>query len=377
MGFDLLTENLFAGHAAAAAGSVAGAAFLTHPLDTLKTLLQVGAGSSQQVGLWQVVERVRMVSGLSGFYSGLGWSVLGKLFGFGSRFGTYEILTAYYKDGRTYNYVHVSEAFLAGMAAGAMEAVICTPFELLKIRSQVSSASLLRKLGSVGVMQESTPLISKLLPGSTPNMKAWNNTLGMLSTLSTSHIDIVGVLKQYPWMLTGSGRPPFASEVKEPSKIVSLEGWSALWRGLRPGIAQKCVFGGFFFSTWQFFHIAMLDWKALDLNPPPRSIDDVGPVSPLASSLAAGFSGMVAAAASHPFDTAKTRSHCIVTPKYIAMERKLLRWERPGIWLERATGMSPADRNIMFRGLKLRMLCSGIASFALVGSYLLSVDYLF
>lgn len=41
MGFDLLTENLFAGHAAAAAGSVAGAAFLTHPLDTLKTLLQV------------------------------------------------------------------------------------------------------------------------------------------------------------------------------------------------------------------------------------------------------------------------------------------------------------------------------------------------
>ncbi|XP_065001365.1 solute carrier protein FPSE_08119-like isoform X3 [Musa acuminata AAA Group] len=345
MGFDLLTENLFAGHAAAAAGSVAGAAFLTHPLDTLKTLLQVGAGSSQQVGLWQVVERVRMVSGLS--------------------------------DGRTYNYVHVSEAFLAGMAAGAMEAVICTPFELLKIRSQVSSASLLRKLGSVGVMQESTPLISKLLPGSTPNMKAWNNTLGMLSTLSTSHIDIVGVLKQYPWMLTGSGRPPFASEVKEPSKIVSLEGWSALWRGLRPGIAQKCVFGGFFFSTWQFFHIAMLDWKALDLNPPPRSIDDVGPVSPLASSLAAGFSGMVAAAASHPFDTAKTRSHCIVTPKYIAMERKLLRWERPGIWLERVTGMSPADRNIMFRGLKLRMLCSGIASFALVGSYLLSVDYLF
>lgn len=48
-----------------------------------------------------------------------------------------------------------------------------------------------------------------------------------------------------------------------------------------------------------------------------RSIDDVGPVSPLASSLAAGFSGMVVAAASHPFDTAKTRSHCIVTPKVL------------------------------------------------------------
>lgn len=46
-----------------------------------------------------------------------------------------------------------------------------------------------------------------------------------------------------------------------------------------------------------------------------RSIDDVGPVSPLASSLAAGFSGAVAAAASHTFDTAKSRSQCIVMPK--------------------------------------------------------------
>ena len=63
--------------------------------------------------------------------------------------------------------------------------------------------------------------------------------------------------------------------------------------------------------------------------------------------------------------------------QYIAMERKLLRWKAPGIWLERVTGMSPADRNIMFRGLWLRMARSGIASSALVGSYLLAVEYLF
>lgn len=121
----------------------------------------------------------------------------------------------------------------------------------------------------------------------------------------------------------------------------------------------------------------MLNWKAIDINPPPSSIDEVGPISPLASSLAAGFSGTVAAAASHTFDTAKSRSQCIVTPKYITMERKLLKWNALGIWIERVTGMSPTDRNILFRGIWLRMATSGIASFAIVGSYLLVADHLF
>lgn len=46
-----------------------------------------------------------------------------------------------------------------------------------------------------------------------------------------------------------------------------------------------------------------------------RSDEEIGPLSPIAVSLAAGFSGSVAAAASHCFDTAKTRTQCIVLPK--------------------------------------------------------------
>lgn len=46
-----------------------------------------------------------------------------------------------------------------------------------------------------------------------------------------------------------------------------------------------------------------------------RSNDEVGPLSPFSVSLAAGFSGAVAAAASHGFDTAKSRSLCTVLPK--------------------------------------------------------------
>lgn len=45
-------------------------------------------------------------------------------------------------------------------------------------------------------------------------------------------------------------------------------------------------------------------------------------MSPLAVSLAAGFSGSVAAAASHSFDTAKSRSQCIVLPKVFYVYQK-------------------------------------------------------
>jgi hypothetical protein len=49
-----------------------------------------------------------------------------------------------------------------------------------------------------------------------------------------------------------------------------------------------------------------------------RKLEEAGPVHPLASSVAASLSGVVAAAASHTFDTAKTRSECNVVPKVCA-----------------------------------------------------------
>ncbi|PKA47685.1 putative envelope ADP,ATP carrier protein, chloroplastic [Apostasia shenzhenica] len=373
------------GHAAAASAAVVLSSSLTHPLDSLKTLLQVGASSKQKLGLSQVVERVRSMSGIPGLYIGLGWSIMGKIPGLGARFGTYELLGAFYKDklikdlmltrkdamgryGREDNYVYVSESMLAGIAAGAVEAVVCTPFELVMHRKQVASTSPSRTLGP--------GMATKLLPKYSPNVKAWIHTIGLLSSLPTKHSNLDSALKKYPWMLTGSGKLPLASSVRGPLDINSLEGSSALWRGLRAGITRDSVYGGIFFSLWQFIHIGMLNWKALDINPPPSSINEVGPVSPMASSLAAGFSGAVAAAVSHSFDTAKTRSQCAVVPKYISMERKFLRWQTPGIWLERVTGTNPADRGILFRGIGLRMACSGLASFALVSSYLFAVQHL-
>ncbi|XVE65618.1 hypothetical protein DITRI_Ditri08aG0014700 [Diplodiscus trichospermus] len=265
---------------------------------------------------------------------------------------------------------------MAGMGAGAVESLISLPFELIKLRAQVTSASRISRATPVTENKAVVPVIAKLLRGYTPDMKALNYSVGMLSILNSKHPNMVGAMQEYPWMMTGSGRPPSVYDVRRPSQIISLEGPGALWRGLHSGVARDSVFGGIFFSAWQLLHRAMLDWKAVGMDPPPRYDEEIGPLSPLAVSLAAGFSGSVAAAASHGFDTAKSRSQCIVLPKFISMERKLLKWKIPGKRFERITGIHPADRNILFRGIWLRMARSGIASFTIVASYYFSVTYL-
>ncbi|GAA0155820.1 transporter [Lithospermum erythrorhizon] len=373
---EMFKDHTFAMHAIAGSASVALSTVLTYPLDTLKVLTQVGSSPNKQLRTPQVLQRVKTLSGSSGLYNGVNWLMLGRTFGLGARFGIYEILTAYYKDGREDNYVHVSEALLAGMAAGAGESIVISPFELVKLRAQVASAARTSTVSSVIEKGTVSPLVSKLLPCYSPDLRALNNTVGLLSTLTSKHPNMVDALKEYPWMMSGSGKPPPVSDVRRPSQIISLEGWSSLWRNLRAGMVRDSIFGGIFFSSWQFFHRAMLDWKAAGMTPPPRSDEEIGPLSPIAITVAAGFSGSLAAAASHCFDTARSRSQCTILPKYVTMERVLLKWNRPGKRFERLTGIHPSDRNLLFRGLWLRMACSGIASFVLVGSYFFAISNL-
>lgn len=123
----LLENHQFATHAIAASASVSLGTALAYPLDTIKTIIQVGSGPTKKLTPSQVVNRVLRVSGYSGhhsfvfiqffemlasgkrwclclpwntnagLYSGLGWLTLGRISGVGARFGVYEILTAFYK----------------------------------------------------------------------------------------------------------------------------------------------------------------------------------------------------------------------------------------------------------------------------------------
>ncbi|KAJ0685123.1 putative transcription factor/ chromatin remodeling BED-type(Zn) family [Helianthus annuus] len=365
---DFIKNQTFAIHAVAGAGAVTFGTAATYPFETIKTLIQVGSGPDKQLSAAQVFDRVRKLSGNSGLYNGFGWLATGRMLGVGARFGTYELLTAFYKDGRKDNYVYVSEALAAGIVAGGVESLMSSPFELFTIRAQVAAAS--RAPNSSTNLQKASvsTSVTKLLRGYNPDVKALDHSVGLLSTLDTKRSNLTGSLKEYPWMMTGTGRAPPVYHVRRPIDVISLEGWGAMWRGIRSGLVRDCIFGGVFFSSWQFLHRAMLDWKAVGMDPIPSSDEDIGPLHPLAVSLAAGFSGSIAAAASHSFDTAKCRSQCLVLPKYITMERKFLRWSLPGKRFERLTGIHPRDRNILFRGIRLRMACSGVASFILTAA---------
>lgn len=161
---------------------------------------------------------------------------------------------------------------MAGLAAGSVESLLSSPFEIIKLRAQVTSASRMPSSTSVVEKTAVSPLIERLLSGYSPKIKAVNNSIGLLSTLTIKHSNMVDALKGYPWMMSGTGRPPAISDVRKPSDIMSLEGSGAFWRGLRSGVARDSVFSGMFFCTWQFLHLAMLDWKAVGIHPPPRSV---------------------------------------------------------------------------------------------------------
>lgn len=60
--------------------------------------------------------------------------------------------------------------------------------------------------------------------------------------------------------------------------------------------------------------------------------------------------------------------------KYVTMERRFLKWGKPGNRFERYTGIHPADRSLLFHGIWPRMARCGIASFLIVGGYFLVMD---
>ncbi|KAL2630262.1 hypothetical protein R1flu_014948 [Riccia fluitans] len=141
-------KALFVRHATALFGAVAVETAAFYPIDTLKTLLQVNANGGRKLDVSAVVEGVSKSAGFTGLYGGLCWhkppyspvrQLLGRLPTLGARFGVYELMTAFNADGRDDNYVTLSESFLAGLTAGAVESLVSMPFNFLKFLDDLAS----------------------------------------------------------------------------------------------------------------------------------------------------------------------------------------------------------------------------------------------
>ncbi|KAH0852635.1 hypothetical protein HID58_093800 [Brassica napus] len=303
----LLENHEFATHAVAASASVSLGTGLAYPLDTIKTIIQVGC---KKLTPCQVVNRVFRVSGYSGLYSGLGWLTLGRISGVGASW----LLLFQMVDMRS--------------SSGGDGGRCGRNIDDFSVRADQSSTTMV------------SPMITKLLRRyNNLDMKSLTQTVSMLSVLNHKHRSRIA---RVPWMMTGTGNPPAAMDFKRPLDVASLEGVRA-------------------------------------------SEEEVGPLSPVAISIAAGFSGAIAAAASHSFDTARTRAQCVILPKKyensfslvsVDFTRKFLKWNKPGKRLERWTGILPTDRTLLFRGIGTRMARSSVASTVIVGMILLSCRFI-
>jgi solute carrier family 25 citrate transporter 1 len=127
------------------AGATAGGfeAFVTYPLESLKTQLQfaadgkVGLGKvrncSHQVTPWGLLKETVQKRGIKGLYAGVPAVVIGNAAKAGVRFTTYDQFKSALKDEN--GHLSAPRSMLAGLGAGMMEAIIAvTPSETIKTK---------------------------------------------------------------------------------------------------------------------------------------------------------------------------------------------------------------------------------------------------
>ena len=125
------------------AGGISGVAarLLTHPMDTVKTQMQVqgavaAAGGNRALhyrGVTDAVAKIIANEGIRGFYSGFGAVITGIPFASGAYFGGYEgakMLVPADAFGPTATYI------VTGMLAQSLAGVVYTPLDVVKERLQ-------------------------------------------------------------------------------------------------------------------------------------------------------------------------------------------------------------------------------------------------
>ena len=158
-------------------------------------------------------------------------------------------------DGRNSHQVTISEAFLAGLFAGSVESFVGTPFDILKLRAQLTACSL--------------PLEGAIVSKSYSEAQ-WKRVHQCFIGLPHSNSNIVSSLRRYPWLQNGSGHPPLVRDVSGLKRVTEVEGLSTLWRGVRPGMFRDATYAGVFFGSWQFLYELLLELKAFKMEPKPR-----------------------------------------------------------------------------------------------------------
>ncbi|KAF2454141.1 mitochondrial carrier domain-containing protein [Lineolata rhizophorae] len=267
-----------------AAGAVAGISeiLVMYPLDVVKTRLQLqrgpGSGSTHYAGMLDCFRKVIRHEGPSRLYRGILAPILMEAPKRATKFAANDSWSSFYRRALAAPAVTQPLAVLTGASAGATEALVVVPFELVKIRLQDAAhaaryrgaadvvAHVVRADGLRGLYQgfESTvwrhivwnagyfgcifQIRAALPPAESKGQKVRNDLLagglgGTVGTLLNTPLDVVksriqsaervkGVVPKYNWTW-----PAVATVWRE-------EGTRALYKGLLPKLARFCPGGG-------------------------------------------------------------------------------------------------------------------------------------
>ncbi|WVQ85036.1 hypothetical protein IAT38_007200 [Cryptococcus sp. DSM 104549] len=269
------------------AGATAGGveAFITFPLESIKTQLQFGAlEGGKQLTPYQAAKATIEQRGFKGLYAGCTAVVLGNAVKAGVRFTTYDQFKSLLKDDE--GKLTAPRSMLAGLGAGMSEAVIAvTPSETIKTKMIEDSKravpkyngfihgvqTIIKEEGYRGVYRGVGPVmlrqgansavrfssystLKQLVQGSVvpgEQVPGWMTfgigaTAGVITVYATMPFDVVKTRMQ-----SLRANTEYRNAVHCAYRILTEEGVLKFWKGTVPRLGRLIMSGGIIFTVYE------------------------------------------------------------------------------------------------------------------------------
>ncbi|WVF68991.1 hypothetical protein IAT40_003765 [Kwoniella sp. CBS 6097] len=273
--------------ASLAAGAIAGGteAFITYPLESLKTQLQFGAlEGGKPLTPYQALKQTLQQRGVAGLYAGTTAVVLGNAVKAGVRFTTYDQFKALLKDDE--GKLTAPRSMLAGLGAGMSEAVIAvTPSETIKTKMIEDSKravpkykgfvhgvqTIIKEEGYRGVYRGVGPVMLRqgansavrfssystlkqfaqgsVVPGT--QVPGWMTfgigaTAGVITVYCTMPFDVIKTRMQ-----SLRAKTEYRNSLHCAYRILTEEGVLKFWKGTVPRLGRLIMSGGIIFTVYE------------------------------------------------------------------------------------------------------------------------------
>ncbi|KGB79202.2 solute carrier family 25 (mitochondrial citrate transporter) member 1 [Cryptococcus deuterogattii R265] len=269
------------------AGATAGGveAFITFPLESIKTQLQFGAlDGGKPLTPYQALKSTVQQRGIHGLYAGCTAVVIGNAVKAGVRFTTYDQFKSLLKDDE--GKLTAPRSMLAGLGAGMSEAIIAvTPSETIKTKMIEDSKlaqprykglvhgvqTIIKEEGYRGVYRGVGPVmlrqgansavrfssystLKQLAQGSAvpgEDMPGWMTfgigaTAGVITVYSTMPFDVVKTRMQ-----SIHAKQEYRNAFHCAFRIFKEEGVFKFWKGTVPRLGRLVMSGGIIFTVYE------------------------------------------------------------------------------------------------------------------------------